>query len=88
MFDGRTLGWVGFMTAKPMTEDYVPLFPWMGVLLLGVALGHVLVRTRFAVLAPLARLPLALRLLGRRSLVVYLLHQPLMIGALWLLLRP
>ena len=88
MFDGRTLGWVGFMAAKPMTEDYVPLFPWMGVLLLGVALGHVLVRTRFAVLAPLARLPLALRLLGRRSLVVYLLHQPLMIGALWLLLRP
>lgn len=86
LFDGRTLGWVGFMTTKPMTEDYVPLFPWMGVLLLGVAFGHVLVRTRFAVLAPLARLPAALLLLGRHSLAVYLLHQPLMIGALWLLL--
>jgi len=88
LFDGRMLGWVGFMTAKPAAEDYVPLFPWMGVLLLGVALGHLLVRTRFAVLAPLARLPAALRLLGRHSLAVYLLHQPLMIGALRLLLGP
>ena len=83
-FDNRILGFVGFMTTKPATEDYVPLFPWMGVLLLGVALGHELVRTRFAALAPLARLPSALRFLGRHSLAVYLVHQPLMIGALWL----
>ena len=24
-FDNRALGWIGFMTAKPYTEDYVPL---------------------------------------------------------------
>ena len=30
-FDGRALGWIGFMTQKPVTEDYVPLFPWTGV---------------------------------------------------------
>ena len=83
-FDNRVLGWIGFMTAKPVTEDYVPLFPWMGVLLLGVALGHALVRTRFSALAPLARAPAAIRALGRHSLVVYLVHQPLMIALLWL----
>ena len=33
LFDSRTLGWLGFMTAKPRTEDYVPLFPWAGVLI-------------------------------------------------------
>jgi uncharacterized membrane protein len=83
-FDNRMLGWIGFMTAKPVTEDYVPLFPWMGVLLLGVALGHALVRTGFSALAPLARGPRFLRFLGRHSLVVYLVHQPLMLAFLWL----
>lgn len=86
-FDNRALGWIGFMTAKPVTEDYVPMFPWTGVLLVGVALGHALVRNRFAALAPLGRVPAPLRLLGRHSLIVYLVHQPLMIGALWLLTK-
>jgi uncharacterized membrane protein len=86
-FDNRMLGWLGFMTAKPVTEDYVPLFPWAGVLLLGVAAGHALVRTHFAALAPLSRVPPPLRVLGRHSLVVYLLHQPLLIALLWLAMR-
>ena len=86
-FDGRTLGWIGFMTQKPITEDYVPLFPWTGVLLIGLAVGHWLVRTDFAILAPLARAPSALRWMGRHSLVLYLVHQPLLIGVLWLVLN-
>ena len=86
-FDNRTLGWLGFMTAKPPTEDYVPLFPWTGVLLLGIAVGHHLVRTRFAALAPLSRAPAVLGSLGRHSLAVYLLHQPILIGALWLFVQ-
>lgn len=86
-FDNRVLGWLGFMTQKPVTEDYVPLFPWAGVLFLGLSLGHVLVRTRFTALHPLASAPRALRWLGRHSLVVYLVHQPIMIGLLWLATR-
>jgi len=86
-FDNRVLGWLGFMTAKPVTEDYVPLFPWTGVLLIGIAAGHWLMRERFGPLAPLGRVPAALRWLGRHSLVVYLVHQPLLIGLLWLALR-
>ncbi|MDE2358115.1 MAG: DUF1624 domain-containing protein [Betaproteobacteria bacterium] len=86
-FDNRALGWLGFMTAKPATEDYVPLFPWTGVLLLGTGLGHLLVRTRFAVLGPLERAPRLLAFLGRHSLAVYLVHQPILIGALWTFVR-
>jgi len=81
------LGWLGFMTGKPMTEDYVPLFPWSGVLFLGIAAGHALVASNFAMLAPLARMPRALRLLGRHSLAVYLVHQPLLLGGLGLAVR-
>jgi uncharacterized membrane protein len=86
-FDNRWLGWLGFMTHKPVTEDYVPLFPWTGVLLLGIAAGHALAHNRFAVLAPLGRAPRALRFLGRHSLAVYLIHQPLLLGALQLVVR-
>jgi uncharacterized membrane protein len=86
-FDGRALGWIGFMTHKPVTEDYVPLFPWAGVVFVGLAVGHWLERTRFALLAPLAHAPAALRWMGRHSLTIYLVHQPLMIGVLWLVVH-
>jgi uncharacterized membrane protein len=83
-FDSRALGWIGFMTGKPITEDYVPLFPWAGVMLIGVAAGHALARRDFALLAPLARLPAFVHWLGRHSLAIYLVHQPLLLGALWI----
>ena len=75
------------MTTKPVTEDYVPLFPWTGVLLIGIAAGHWLLRARFAPLAPARHAPAALRWLGRHSLIIYLGHQPLLIGLLWIALR-
>jgi len=86
-FDNGYLGWLGFMTRKPVTEDYVPLFPWTGVLLLGIAAGHAFARANFAPLAPLGRLPAALQWLGRHSLVVYLVHQPLLMALLWFATR-
>ncbi len=86
-FDTRALAWIGFTTHKPVTQDYVPLFPWLGVALVGVAAGDALVRRSFAPLASLARAPRALVWLGRHSLAVYMVHQPILIGALALALR-
>ncbi len=85
-FDQRWLSWLGFTTLKPATEDYVPLAPWTGVVLIGVAMGHVLVNTGFRALAPLAAAPAWLRWLGRHSLVVYMVHQPILLGLLGLVL--
>lgn len=87
LFDSRTLGWVGFMTAKPPTEDYVPLLPWTGVMLLGIAAAHALRRHDFRTLAVLTRMPAALGVLGRHSLAVYLVHQPLLFGLVYLAAR-
>jgi uncharacterized membrane protein len=85
-FDAPGLQWIGFTTTPPPTEDYVPLFPWLGVTLIGIAAGDALARRGFAALGPLARAPGALRWLGRHSLAVYMVHQPIMIGALALAL--
>jgi uncharacterized membrane protein len=87
MFDRFAVGWIGFMTAKPYTEDYVPLFPWAGVVFCGIAVGHALIRNRFAVLAPIAAPPRWLAWLGRHTLAIYMLHQPMLLGVLWVVLH-
>ena len=86
-FDNRAWGWVGFMTAKPATEDYVPLFPWAGVMLVGMAAAGALRRNDFHGLSPLAKLPDILGAMGRHSLAIYLIHQPLLFGLLYLATR-
>ena len=86
-FDGRALGWLGFATAKPHTEDYVPLFPWTGVLLLGIPLGHALRQASFRPVAFAARLPFWIAWLGRHSLFAYMVHQPILLGLLYVIAR-
>ena len=83
LFDARALSWLGFTTHKPATEDYVPLAPWAGVVFVGVAAGQALARANFRPLSQLANAPRWLRFLGRHSLVVYMVHQPILLGALW-----
>jgi uncharacterized membrane protein len=84
VFDAGPLSWIGFVTVKPATEDYVPLAPWAGFVLLGIALGHRLAGDAFRALAPIAAAPAWLQWLGRHSLAVYMAHQPILLGALWL----
>jgi uncharacterized membrane protein len=47
LFDQPGLQWVGLMTHKPITEDYVPLLPGFGVFLLGMFLGKSFLRSRW-----------------------------------------
>lgn len=89
MFNPTPANIIGFVAQKPRTEDYVPLFPWIGVVLLGVGLGSLWQRAGWRVPAPLALLdarpPHLLRWLGTWALTVYLVHQPVLLGALMLL---
>lgn len=81
-FDGASWQWLGLMTHKPHTEDYVPLLPWFGVVLLGMAMGMGLGVNRPRPQPGGWRGALALA--GRHSLPIYLLHQPLLMGLLYL----
>jgi uncharacterized membrane protein len=81
--DSRWTNWTGLVTRLPRTEDYVPVLPWLGVVIAGVLLADALLRHRPQVLAggvPRAARPLAT--LGRWSLSFYMLHQPVLIGAI------
>ena len=83
LFDSRWTNWVGLVTHKPITEDFVPVLPWLAVLLWGLAAGQWLLAHRRAWLdAALPAWLAALAMLGRWPLTVYMLHQPLIIGVL------
>jgi len=84
-FDTRWTNWVGLVTHKPVTEDYVPLLPWLGVVWWGVAAGQwLLVHRRHWLAGGVPRIASPLAVLGRWSLTFYMVHQPVLIGALML----
>ena len=86
-WDLKALNWLGLISHKPITEDYVPILPWLGVMWLGMAAGQwALVRGWMARSDQIASsLPLApLSWLGRWSLSWYMAHQPVLIGLLTL----
>lgn len=88
-FNFSWLLWLGFTPQNFYTFDYWPILPWFGVTLLGIFVGNSLYKngkrnfkirdfsnsfvTRF------------LDFLGRNSLTIYLLHQPLLILILLIL---
>lgn len=83
LFDLPWLNWVGLMTHKPATEDYVPLLPWFGVVLVGVSIACWLLERHMRDLRQISRAsPKWLTWLGRHSLLVYMIHQPIMVGLL------
>ncbi|MGA8515874.1 MAG: heparan-alpha-glucosaminide N-acetyltransferase [Burkholderiaceae bacterium] len=86
--NAKPWNWLGLISVKPITEDYVPLIPWLGVMWWGVAATQWLLRARPALLT--GAVPAGTRWLvwlGCWSLVYYLLHQPVMIGLLELVQR-
>ena len=90
LFNAPWLSWTGLVTRKPITEDYVPLLPWFGVMLAGLAAGQWALARRPALLqAALPRVLQPLATLGRWSLTFYMLHQPVFFGGLmaWQALR-
>jgi len=81
--------WLGLTPNSFYTIDYFPLLPWFGVVLLGVVIGNALYPdyTRNFKLRDLSQFT-GIRLftfLGRHSLLIYLIHQPVLITVLYLL---
>ncbi len=70
------------------TIDYFPILPWLGVCLLGIAFGNILYREnkrRFPIPDISKRTPSKLfSWLVQHSLTIYLVHQPIIAGILFL----
>ena len=80
--------WLGLMPAQFASVDYFPVLPWFGVVLIGVFAGNSLYpnyqrafRLRDRSHVPMVR---GINFLGRHSLLIYLVHQPVLIVTLFL----
>jgi uncharacterized membrane protein len=97
IFNAAPLSVLGFISQKPITEDYVPLLPWFACVCWGYAFGlwhqnqpEVVNRAINQVINQAKKKGLNTRLnplsaLGQYSLSYYMLHQPVLIGLLYLL---
>lgn len=86
LFNHPALWWVGLSTIVPRSNDYVPIFPWLGAVLAGIGAAKLTTRAglfeRLAALRPGAW-SRPLRFAGRHSLAFYLIHQPVLIALVW-----
>lgn len=87
-FDQPWLLWVGLSEHVPLSNDYVPLFPWFGAVLGGVGIARLISNLelkRFLGSSDQLKNPVYRSFLfaGRHSLAIYLLHQPILIAFLW-----
>lgn len=86
-FDHPALWWLGLSDIPPHSNDYVPIFPWFGAVLIGVAAARM--ARRSGLLLRLAEFhpgwwSRPFTFIGRHSLAVYLIHQPVLISLVWI----
>jgi len=72
--------WLGITYPGYTALDHYPLLPWFGIVLVGIYAGQVLFPAGKSTLhVPTSPLLSKLAFLGRHSLTIYLLHQPLLV---------
>ncbi len=94
-FNTRWLAWIGFAAQPPPSNDFVPVFPWVGLTLLGMAgtkwLSAWPTKARLVRETRPSRLAGGFAWMGRKSLLIYLIHQPILLAIVlplsWLLLE-
>ena len=64
--------------------DYFPLIPWFGIFLVGAALGKTLYASKRSLL-PWSLPTTFVNFAGRHSLLIYIIHQPVIMGVLYAL---
>ena len=82
------LFWLGITTPSFYTLDFFPLIPWLGVVFIGIFFGHHLylyLEKKYTKNQTQPKFTRPLTILGKHSLIIYLVHQPILFAILYLL---
>ncbi|WP_350333984.1 heparan-alpha-glucosaminide N-acetyltransferase [Coralliovum pocilloporae] len=83
-FDSRWFAWIGFSESPPASNDFFPVFPWLGLTLIGMAITKFcLVQeniSQWCILPKNNACVQSIVWLGKRSLLIYLIHQPVLLA--------
>jgi len=82
-FNFSYLLWLGFYTPLA-TFDYYPILPWFGVILIGIAVGNIIYKNGNR-LKEIKEYNDIISKIGKQSLLIYFIHQPILFGVLMLL---
>lgn len=75
---------IGFPPDTFVSADYFPLFPWFVLFLIGTVLGNLTKQKSCPEFCYRKHLPV-FSSIGRYSLIIYILHQPVIYALLWVM---
>jgi uncharacterized membrane protein len=76
----------GIYNSSFFSGDYFPLVPWLGIFVIGIAFGKIFYKEKKS-LIKFELKPNLFNYVGRYSIWVYLIHQPIIFSILWLIFR-
>ena len=87
LFHTPWLAWTGLSASVRASLDFLPLVPWFSAFVAGMAAARLLTLSDFDIRGVPRTTVAFLSWPGRHSLMVYLLHQPILLGCIWLFTR-
>lgn len=89
---GMWLSPLGIFGSEPVpVADYLAIFPWLGVFLIGAIIGRVCYSDKTTLIPNtpkfVRKLMIPFEFLGKHSLIVYIVHQPIVLGLTYLILK-
>lgn len=84
LYQSNALMALGFHTIDFVSADYNPILPWIFLFVIGIFIGRYIHKLPESLKKPHIR-PLAF--LGRHTLIIYIAHQPIIYGVLWLIFK-
>lgn len=84
LYTNNNLFFLGFATSDFFSADYFPILPWIFMFLCGAFIGLYAPAGKFPAFLSKRFIP-PLSFLGRHALIIYILHQPIIYGILYLI---